>query len=119
LNDLERQKYLIESLASQLEYEAAQRARLSAESEVRQFEEGEKQRQLRAVIEWLSPADFRADQESATSARTNKDSGQWLLKDEKMSAMCNPESTALKSLWLVGAPGVGALQSLYAFAFIL
>ncbi len=108
IDNLERYKNLVESRASLLEYESAKEARLLAETKYTQFEEGERKRQLRMIAEWLSPADFKADQETAKDARADsKNSGRWLFKDKKVSALCDPHNTTVLSLWLDGIPGAG------------
>jgi hypothetical protein len=117
--NLERHKHLVESQASLVEYQSAKEARLLAESKFVQSEEDEKKRQLRMITEWLSPAEFKTDQETARNFRgESKDSGRWLFKDKKVSALCDPDSSTVQSLWLVGIPGAGkscTVRSLVGF----
>jgi hypothetical protein len=106
--NLERHKHLVESQASLVEYQNAKEARLLAESKFVQTEEDEKKRQLRMITEWLSPAEFKTDQETARNFRgESNDCGRWLFKDKKVSAVCDPDSSTVQSLWLVGIPGAG------------
>jgi hypothetical protein len=118
IDNLERNKNLVESRASLLEYERARDARSLAESKFVQFEGEERKRQLRAITEWLSPAEFMADQDNAQSFREeNKDCGRWLFKDKNISALCDPESTLIPSFWLDGIPGAGMSLSFSCLYF--
>lgn len=106
--NLERHKHLVENQASLQEYQGAKQARLLAESKFVQSEEDEKKKQLRTITEWLSPADFKTDQEIAKISRgESKEYGRWLFKDRKISALCDPDLSSVQSLWLMGMPGAG------------
>lgn len=106
--NLKRNKNLVESCNHALEYEHAKELRLSAEATFTQFEEDERRSQFRKVTKWLSPANFKIDQETASNHRQgNKGYGRWLFMDENFSALCDPQSTMVQSLWLNGIPGAG------------
>ena len=91
-----------------LEYENAKEARLLAETKFAQFEKEERKRQILMITDWLSPASVRADMEAASEARTeSKNSGRWLFKDKKISALCDPHNSTILALWLDGIPGAG------------
>ncbi|KAI9869334.1 MAG: hypothetical protein M1813_000123 [Trichoglossum hirsutum] len=108
LDNLDRDKNLIESQACLLDIEESQLARGLAEDTFLRMKNEELKRQRIAVIEWLSPANSTMDQESYSSLRAlYPGTGLWLLSDAKLKAWSDPLSSDVPILWVHGIPGSG------------
>jgi SpoVK/Ycf46/Vps4 family AAA+-type ATPase len=55
------------------------------------------------IVKWLSPVDYRADQEIATKKHEDK-TGEWFTKSYQYKKWTNEPNSFL---WLYGIPGSG------------
>jgi hypothetical protein len=101
----------VESWAGIAALEEAQRAREIAEKHFEEDEKAERSRRSAAVIEKIRPPNCQIDQDCATETRHGSQTGQWILRHEKVMDWMNSQSTKNPFLWLNGIPGAGELLS--------
>jgi hypothetical protein len=106
LGSLASHKRLIEENAKEEELKAAKLARELAEKHFLAQRKVQREQQWRAVIEWLSPANPKLDQEecmeiTALYPRT----GTWLYEDKRYKSWLALNGCPI--FWLSGIPGAG------------
>ena len=106
LDGLLHHRELIERTANLEQIQESRDARAALEKELRRMK-------IVAVVNWLSAADARDDQDAFNSMRNDiPGTGRWILGEPKIKEWLDPSQSSVPLIWLYGKPGAGQLNLL-------
>ena len=112
LNDLRRQKELLETQATLIQFRESKELRVQWETQFERAQEMERKSQYRWVLDWLRAENVDSDQERYSRIWQESNSCQWILKTPQVSAWRHPDNNSTPVLWLCGIPGSGKYSAL-------
>ncbi|KAH4922495.1 hypothetical protein HBI23_095700 [Parastagonospora nodorum] len=99
---------LIQSQATIVQFTEVLRVQELAKASMENQEKAEVHRRREVVRQWLSAANYEADQETFFNIRQQyPGTGHWLLSDNKFNSWFDPMFCSNHLLWLNGIPGAG------------
>jgi hypothetical protein len=108
LENIRRHKDLVRSQATLVQCEELQKLHNEAVAAFRANREAIGERRRKAVQEWLSAAEYDADQEKSNKIREEyPETGRWLLGNDLFKSWFQPEVCTAPILWISGIPGAG------------
>jgi hypothetical protein len=108
LENIWRHEGLVRSQATLVQCEGLQTLRNEAVAAFKANREATEERRRKAVLEWLSAAEYDADQEKNNKIREEyPETGRWLLGNDLFKSWFQPDVCTAPILWISGIPGAG------------
>ncbi|KAN0113190.1 NACHT domain containing protein [Hyaloscypha variabilis] len=113
LNDLKRQKEVVESHANQIHIQNYESDRLKIFEEFEHAQARRAEERYMFVMQWISAAAVILDHEDHCAVRqeeynaTNHWTSRWILSNEEIEAWLAPQVPKSSMLWINGIPGAG------------
>ena len=117
LNDLKRQKEVVESHANQIHIQNYESDRLKIFEEFEHAQARRAEERYMFVMQWISAAAVILDHEDHCAVRqeeynaTNHWTSRWILSNEEIEAWLAPQVPKSSMLWINGIPGAGMSTS--------
>lgn len=108
LSDLLRHRELLDCGASLVQIQESRDLRIQSETSFAALMQEQNLTNTRAVINWLSAADPKLDQDVCAATRQDiPDTGRWILKGLVVKDWLDPAECSVPVFWLNGIPGAG------------
>jgi hypothetical protein len=108
LDNLERNRDLMEFEVSLVDIENARMVRDQAEQRFNEHRDKERRRRMISVVEWLAPVDTNSDQDRCTEVRWQyPGTANWILTERTVKAWQNSSLAKDAGTWIYGIPGAG------------